>query len=421
MSGEINIKISSLEGEVKALAVAANSDGSDAIDSAYEHSLFTKYLEDAGLDASDFSVKYENGGVRKSETQLVKEQKFKDGSTKEQVANMEQYESAWQQAMKSALEYVGKDPEGRAKLMNFIKTKPKLQNFSSMADYAFALGQKISEMGDLVGKDLKEFATGLVKGAVQDINKHTTKVVLLTAEALSQQLEEGKAEIVKEVKDSEGRTAQLIKAEGNRIVKVIRNAEGNIIKVVQQEGERTREHVDDVSIGIHMHIDDAAGRVMENDNRNTDRIIRNDNRNTARIIRNDNRNTRFLAEHDDYNTQKVLNGQQEQTALSEHSEAITRNLNGDGRFFDTGHKQKTITAFNNMIQKVQNSNLSFEKKNEFLQELEDLSADGFIFDEELRHMDELIEHEINGTPMRSSSERLADIARDIIPGGLFTL
>lgn len=175
MTGEINIKIRDLQGEVKALAVAANADGSDAIDSAYEHSLFTQYLQAAGIDASDYSTKYEKGGLQKSETKLVKEQKFKDGSTKEQVANMEQYEEAWQGALKTAFRAVGNDPQSRARLMEFVKTKPKLQEASSMADYAFRLGQKIAEMGNIAETDLKEFQARLTGEAVETITNNDNK------------------------------------------------------------------------------------------------------------------------------------------------------------------------------------------------------------------------------------------------------
>lgn len=248
----INIKIANLQGETKNLAKAADSDGSGAIDNAYEHSLFTQYCNNAGVDASDYSAKYTAKDTQKAENQLIKEQKY-SGSTKENTANLEQYEATWQQAMKTAYKAVGNDPAGRAKLSEFIKNKPKLQNFTSMADYAMQLGQAIEKMGNIAETDLKDFAVQLTQGQTEELKADNAEQTATlhdehenlqeSISQLQQDVENGVATIENRIKNAEGRIEATVRYEGGKTRRVVINSKNQIIGVVHQEGAATRQTV----------------------------------------------------------------------------------------------------------------------------------------------------------------------------------
>ena len=370
MAGEptISIKITDLQGNLKNLAKAADSDGSGVIDNAYEHSLFTQYCDAAGEDASDYTAKYSASDTKKAEKTLVKEQDY-SGSTKENMANLEQYEAKWQGAMQLAFKAVRNDTESKAKLCEFIKTKPKLQNYTSMADYAAALGEKINEMSTLLEVDLKEFTQGLVDDAVVDVNAHTDKVgeqvvdvvdewgeeMKLALEQLEQEIAEGTAVIRETVQDAQGNIIATIHAQGNRIVKCVTNAKGEIIRFVNDKGD---------DIMLNTTIDGIRTRMRVTDEgiatRNT---VYTEGNETRRVVR-------------------------QQAREEEHSEAITRNLNEN-------HTQGTITRVNKMVQRVRNSNISPAEKDRLLSNIEKRTQDIYISDRELDALEQSINKSIN--------------------------
>lgn len=149
----------------------------------------------------------------------------------------------------------GKKREG------FFNYQMLLENWKNEALQKIADARETStrDMGnEIMANDDKNAAmnAGVTVGVGQAVMENDNVNTAL----LSQQLEEGKAEVLEQIKDSEGNIRQAIKTSEGKIVGVVRNAQGKIIKVIGFAEGRAHRHLIATERRVHEHIDEADAR-----------------------------------------------------------------------------------------------------------------------------------------------------------------
>jgi metal-dependent amidase/aminoacylase/carboxypeptidase family protein len=167
------------------------------------------------------------------------------------------------------------------KLNEVIANRPDMSNYSTTAEYLDAFNQYVREAEKILEESNREFQTNLAQGVHEHIDNNTTELENLTVAVggaviendnlnfaqLEKDIEDGTAQIIKEVKLEGGKTRVTIRNAKGEIIGAVRTAERHIIRDVDSQGAQIRKTIEEdgnkTRVAIKQDGDDTRNVIQE--------------------------------------------------------------------------------------------------------------------------------------------------------------